>query len=150
MSVLTRCTTPAAARPGASGHWLLFILFVAALLLMFGLGQLHLQFSVDDMERETNSLQSRKMELQSSIAALRSEVESRKKGDRLILFAEAEFGMVQYPAANRERLVVAERVKDRYLDVQVASVEATPARKESWVASLAQRVGIDAAAFAKE
>lgn len=90
-----------------------FILFGAGLCLAFGLGQLHLQFALNDLKRETGKLQARRMELHAEINSLKSEVEEQKQGDKLLRYAEAELGMVQAPT-KADTMAIASDIRSRY------------------------------------
>lgn len=115
-------TAPAAGRMAV-------ILFGAGLCLAFGLGQLHLQFALNDLRRETGKLQAKKMELRAEINSMRSEVESQKQGARLLRYAEAELGMIQSPA-KAERMTIAASIRSRFDGTAAPKAKPAPSGEE--------------------
>lgn len=136
------------------GRRLLGVMFLAGVTLFFCLAQLHLQFALKDVRRETTKQQARKMELKSELNSLRSDVESHKRGEKLLQYAEANLGMVHYPTGKWEHMTIAAEVEDRYRDVEIAGVEGrgTELRSEketAWVDKMASKLEMATAAFAK-
>src|SRR5437870_1712031 len=117
MSVLSRCYSVPAPRSDGSAGGILSVLFVSLLLLLFGLAQLRMQFAVNDLEREASGLQSSKIDLKGRINALRNEVETQKKGSKLLEFASAGLGMVKYPPTQWEEIKVTDFMKSKYGEV---------------------------------
>lgn len=101
-------------RPSGSGRFILAVVFGTAVVLFFGLGQLHLQFALDDRAQSTRRLQSRKLELDGRVRELRAEVESLKTPERLLEIAKGELGMVDRPAGQAGTLDLAADIEIRY------------------------------------
>lgn len=146
MSNFSRLTDAPEAQPGASSGRVMAILFGAGLCLAFGLAQLHLQFALSDLQRETTKLQARKLELRSQINSIRGEVESQKQGDRLLRYAQAELGMIQAPA-QADRIALA---RDAFaLPGGATARPASPAEREPAAAkAVASHPKIDGKAVA--
>ncbi|MBI3735468.1 hypothetical protein HY256_03035 [Candidatus Sumerlaeota bacterium] len=96
-------------------------LFGAAMFLFFGLGQLRLQFALNDMQQETTKLQAKKLALRSDINSLRSEVEGRKRGGQLLQYAEAQLGLVHYPPSQWEKMRISHDIQEHYNNAMIAS-----------------------------
>ncbi len=110
---------------------------------------------MDDLRHETIKLQERKMELRSQINSLRGEVESQKKGDNLLQFAQTELGMVRYPPSEWERLTIPADIQARYAAMSAASLDegkrGDSLRKDrSWINFIASKLGFGGKAFADE
>ena len=153
MSKLTRCVKVPSPAPPFSARRAIGILAIAGGCTAFGVGQLSLKFAVNDLEQETTRLQQQKMELRSQISLLRGEVESRKRGDRLLEYAR-EMGMIEYAPASWERVVVAQDIRERYEGVELASASsrrratAPRAKRPQWAENLTSRMGLVGGALA--
>lgn len=154
MSKLTRCpTSQKAIRMIPTGR-ATAILGVAGALLTFGLGQLHLQFAVSNLEQETSRLQTRKMDLRDQINLVKGEVEARKQGERLLQHAKGELGMVEYSLHDVERVRVSSDLQERYMAMERSRspesrlTEIASGDRGSWAEELASRLGLDSAASA--
>lgn len=101
-------------RPSGSGHLILAVVFGTAVVLFFGLGQLHLQFALADRAQSTRRLQARNLELDGRVRELRAEVESLKTPERLLEIARGELGMVDRAAGQASTLEVAADIEVRY------------------------------------
>ncbi len=149
MSTLSRCYSSPAPRSDGSAGGILAVLTIAVLFLLFGLAHLRMQFAVKDLQRETGSLQSAKMDLKSKINALRNEVEAQKQGAKLLEYASAELGMVKYPPTEWEKIRVSDSMATRFSgSLEVAHGDAEEGPKVSLAESLASRIGIAGQAFA--
>lgn len=151
MSLLTRCHTAPATRTDPSTRGIISVVVAASLMLMFGLCQLRLQFAVNDMERQTTSLQTEKMDLKSKINGLRNEVEAQKQGGKLLEYAESQLGMVKYPPTQWEKISVPASTRSRYDGAIMAEPGPDATRNEkSAIGVLASRLGLNSEAFANE
>ena len=120
----------------------------AGMFLFFGLGQLRLQFALNDIQQETTKLQARKLEIRSQINSLRSEVEGHKRGSQLLQYAEAELGMVHYPPSQWEKMTVVPEIWEHYNTAMIASAnrakgETESSQGERRLKGFAGRIGLD-------
>ncbi len=120
MEPYSKYATTADPAAGIPARRLMGALAGSGLLLFVGLGQLQLKFALADVQQETTKLQSRKLELASQINKLRGEVEGQKRGGDLLEYAENELGMVHYPPAQWEKMVIASDIRERYAEAMVA------------------------------
>jgi hypothetical protein len=128
------------------------VLASAGVCFAFAIGHLQLQFAVSDLEQETNRLQARKLELHSRLNQLKSEVESNKRGDRLLQYGRAELGMISSSPADREVVYIDPEINERYAHIEVAR-SARPRRAidpagETWTGEIASRLLEAGSAFA--
>jgi len=135
------------------------IVLASGIALFFGLGQLRLQFALNDLQRETAKLQARKMDLHNQINSVRGEVEARKQGEQLLRYAVSDLGMIQYPPSQWERMTVAPDLENRYADAQLAGAWHDPSDESGvqasskpveWMEKLASRAGLDGSVFAQQ
>lgn len=162
MSRFSRCAKIEKLRPPLPGRRMVMILLTAAIVLGFGLTRLQLQFALNDLEQETTRLQVRRMELQSQVNLLRSEVEFHKTGDRLLEIAGARLGMVRSVPENVDRITVTPEIQDRYAGTELARIgpadglgsagselaQAEGSRRP-WIEILSARAGFVSRAFAE-
>jgi cell division protein FtsB len=120
MSRLSRYAGQARRRSPLPPRRVLAVLAAAALVLCFFLAELSLKFSVSDLERETRSLQAQRLELQSRINRVKSDVARLEKGDRLLERAE-QLGMVQFVVADVEHFTVDPAIQHRYAIASAAA-----------------------------
>lgn len=114
MTRLSRYNKTRRAWPVAPARRVVTIIAVAGAALAFCLAQLHLEFALSDLQQETTRLQSEKMELTSKVSRLRSDVESYKRGDRLLAYARDELGMVDLSPTQVERMTIPRDIQARY------------------------------------
>lgn len=113
MSKLSRCSSLSRKKSALTPKNVVAVLAGAGVLLGLGVAQLYLQFSLSDARQETTRLQMHKLELQTRINRLRSDVARLKQGDRLIEYAR-QLGMVNYELAEVERIEVDGEIRERY------------------------------------
>ena len=155
MSIFSRYTRSKQGKPLLSVRRVLGVLAGAAALLGFGLGQLHLKFAVDDLRRETSRLQTRKMELMGQINIARTNVERYKQGDRLLQYATAKLGMVEYTPTEQEHITIAADIQEQYADYDIIIAgwddrDRNDDESKAWAEALASRLVLAGAAFAGE
>lgn len=114
MTRLSRYNKTRRAWPLAPSRRVVTIVVIAGAALALCLAQLHLKFALSDLQQETTRLQSEKMELTSKVNRLRSDVESYKRGDRLLAYARDELGMVDLSPMQVERITIPLDIQARY------------------------------------
>lgn len=128
------------------------VLLLAATGLSFCLAQLSLQFSVSDLHRETRNLQTQRLELQSRINRIKSDVARLEKGDRLVERAQ-QLGMVEFVVADVERFTVDPEIQNRYAVARAGSEkqrqeDAAPGAE--FGRAIAMRLGLEQPAQAQD
>ncbi len=125
-------------------------------LLILGLAQLHVRFSLNTVQRETRRLQALQRTLSSEVNALRGETESLKHPEVLFEYGRRELGMVRY-GPEPETLTVPRDVRRRY-DVARSIIHPRRVEEErgglrragQWLQAVGNRIGLAPEAAAGE